>query len=111
MLILYINDGTYNLKSTPNDRIFSETFHGSLYLLSQFLPEICWDKIAAEIIFVICFDIWTGARTLAFTCNKLTHYLLNNGDFRTFILSVGCNTENLLKVTLKFTLAKEVAVV
>ena len=38
---LYISGGTYSLKSTPNDRFFVKTFHGSFNLLSEFLPEIC----------------------------------------------------------------------
>ena len=62
VLILYISGGTYSLKSTPNDR---ETFHGN-FIYSQFLPEICWEEIAAEKLFVFCFDVWPGARTLAF---------------------------------------------
>ena len=48
VLILYVSGGTYGLKSTPNDRIFWETFHGSFNLLSEFLPEICWEEIAKE---------------------------------------------------------------
>ena len=43
-----------------------ETFHGSFNLLSEFLPEICWEKFAEEILFVFWFDVWLGARTLAF---------------------------------------------
>ena len=30
-VILYISGGTYSLSSTPNDRFFWETFHGSSY--------------------------------------------------------------------------------
>ena len=47
-------------------QIFLETFHGNFYLLSKFLPEICWEKIAEEILFVFRFDVWLGTRTLGF---------------------------------------------
>ena len=47
-------------------QIFWETYHGKFYLLSEFLPEICWEEIAEEILFVFCFDVWPGVRTLAF---------------------------------------------
>ena len=47
-------------------QIFWETFHGNFYLLSEFFPEICWEEIAEEILFVFRFDVWPGTRTLAF---------------------------------------------
>ena len=31
--------------------------------------------------FVFRFNIWPGTRTLAFSSNKPTHYLLDHGDF------------------------------
>ena len=52
-------------------------------LLSEFLPEICWEEITGEILFVFCFDVWPGTRTLDEKSNKTTHYLLNQGDFKT----------------------------
>ena len=45
ILILCTSGGTYSLKSTPNDRFFLWIFHGNFYLLSEFLPENCWEKI------------------------------------------------------------------
>ena len=66
VLILYINGETYCLKSTPNDKFFEQPFHGNFYFLSEFLPEICWEEIAEEILFVFCFDVWPRAQTLAF---------------------------------------------
>ena len=66
VLILYISGGTYSLKSTPNDRFFEKLFHGNFIYFSDILPEICWEEIAEEILFVFCFDAWSGARTLAF---------------------------------------------
>ena len=45
---------------------FWETFHGSFITYSlEFLPEICWEEITEEILFVFCFDVWPRARTLA----------------------------------------------
>ena len=58
-------------------QIFCETFHGSFNLLSEFLPEICWEEIAKKILFVFYFDVCLGSPTLA-----PTHYLLNYGDFK-----------------------------
>ena len=43
-----------------------ETFSWQFYLLSEFLPEICWEEIAEEILFVFRLDVWPGTRTLAF---------------------------------------------
>ena len=33
-------------------QLFWETFHGNFDLLSEFLPQICWEEIAEEILFV-----------------------------------------------------------
>ena len=41
------------------------SFHGNFNLLSEFLPEICWEEIGEEILFVFCFDVWPGIRTRA----------------------------------------------
>ena len=49
VLILYISGGTYSLKSTSNNTFFEKPFHGSFNLLSEFLPEICWEEIAKEL--------------------------------------------------------------
>ena len=40
---------------------FGETFHCKLYLLTEFLPEICWELDAEEIFFRISYfveDVW-----------------------------------------------------
>ena len=63
---LYISGGAYSLKSTPNDRFFEKLFLAILFWHSEFLPEICSEEIAEEILFVFCFDVWPGTRTLAF---------------------------------------------
>ena len=57
---------TYSLKSTPNDRFFWETFHDNFINFSEFLPEICWEEIAEEILLVFRLDVGPGTRTLAF---------------------------------------------
>ena len=45
---------------------FLRNFSWQFYLFSEFLPEIAWEEIAKEMLFVFCFDVWPGARTLAF---------------------------------------------
>ena len=45
-------------------QILWETFHGSFYLLSDFLLEICWEENAEEIIFVFYFGVWPKARSM-----------------------------------------------
>ena len=69
------------LKVDSERQIFWETFSWQVYLLSEFLPEICWEEVAEEIFFVVCFDDWPGIRSLAFASNKPTHYILDHGDF------------------------------
>ena len=54
-------------------QIFSGSFHGNfIYLLSVFLPEFCWEQNRQRNTFCIFF--WCPS-------NKLTHYLLDYGDF------------------------------
>ena len=57
VLILYISGGTLQFKIDSEWQIFWEILHGSFNLLSEFLPEICWEEIAEKILFVICFDV------------------------------------------------------
>ena len=57
VLILNISGGIYSLKATPNDRFFEKLFMAILFLLSDFLPEICWEEIAEEILFVFRFEV------------------------------------------------------
>ena len=61
-------------------QIFQKPFM-VVFLLSEFLPEICWEEIAKKILFVICFDSVAWATNPGFTSNKPTHYLLNCGKF------------------------------
>ena len=60
------------LKSTPNDRFFEKLFMAILFLLTEFLPEICWEEIAEEILFVFYFDVRPGA--LRLTSQHTTYY-------------------------------------
>ena len=53
----------------------------AVYLLSEFLPEICWAEIAEEIVFIFHCGDWSGIRTQSFASNKPTHYILDHGDF------------------------------
>ena len=69
VLILYINGGTYSLKSTPNYMIFFEAIDGNL----EFLPYICWEEI------VLFWCLAWGSNPG--TSNEPTHYLLDYGDF------------------------------
>ena len=57
VLILYISGGALQFKVDSERQIFWETFHGNFNLLSEILPEICWEEIAEEILFVFCFDV------------------------------------------------------
>ena len=41
---------TYSLKSTPNYKFFEKLFIAIFHLLSEFLPEICWEDIAEGIL-------------------------------------------------------------
>ena len=47
----------YSSKSTPNDWLFEKLFMAIFYLFPEFLPEICWEEIAEEILFVFCLNV------------------------------------------------------
>ena len=44
-VILYLSGGTYSLKSIS----FDEKLSWQFYLLSDFLPEICWEELVGDI--------------------------------------------------------------
>ena len=46
-------------------QIFWRNFPLQFYLLSEFLPAICWDEIAEKMIFLFLFEMWPRAWTLA----------------------------------------------
>ena len=58
-----------HFKVDSEQQIYWETLQ--FYLLSEFLPKICWQEITEQILFVFCFDVWSGARTLAFRLQPL----------------------------------------
>ena len=102
VLILYISGGTYKFKVDSERQ--KETFHGSFILLSEFLPEICWEEIGEEIFFVFCFDVWPEVRTLAFrlinqhTTTRLRQLLLKDNRFFK-MLELRYKLESLAKLT------------
>ena len=51
-----------------------------IFLLSEFLPEICWDEVTEEIFSYFRFWCLTWALNRSLMSNKPTHYLLNYGD-------------------------------
>ena len=93
-----------DLQFTVNSerQIFCETFHGNFiysqsfcqkpaerkppkkyfswqfYLLSEFLPKICWENVAEEIFSFLC---PTWGLNPGFKSNNPTYYLLDYGDF------------------------------
>ena len=52
------------------------------YLLSKFLPEICWEGIAEKILFVYLFLCLAWGSNPGFTSYKPTHCLLDYGILR-----------------------------
>ena len=60
-LILCVSRGILSLKLLAYNQ-FLKNFSWQFYLLSKFLPKICW---ADEILYVFCFDFWPGARSPA----------------------------------------------
>ena len=47
-LILYKSAGTYSLKSTSNEKFLRGFYMAIIFLLSDFLSEICWEEVAEE---------------------------------------------------------------
>ena len=80
-------------------QIFWETFRGNFILLSEFMPKICWEEIAEELLFVFCFDIWPGSNP-GFSSNKSTYYLLYHGDF-TYITYINGHNTRFVRITTK----------
>ena len=58
----------------PYDRFFEKW---QVYLLSEFLSEICWEEIVEKIIFVIS--------NPGFQSNKPAHFLRDYGDFTVIV--------------------------
>ena len=64
-LILYVSGGTLQFNVASERQIFEKVLHGGFILLAEFLPEICWVEVVAEIFSCCCFDTWSGIRTQA----------------------------------------------
>ena len=59
VLILYISVRDLQFKVDSERQIFFIIYSW------EFLPEICWEEMADELLFVFCFDVWPRARILA----------------------------------------------
>ena len=66
VLTLYINVGTYNLKSTLNDGLFEKIFMAISFTLRVFAGNLLRGN---------------RRRNPGYSSNKPTHYLLDHGDF------------------------------
>ena len=73
VLILYINGGTYGLKSTPNDKFFEKLFMAIFIYSQSFCQKSAERKSPKKYL------AWES--NLGFSSNKPTHYLLDYGDF------------------------------
>ena len=80
VLILYINGGTYSLKSLPNDRSFKKLFMAILFTLRVFARNLLRGNRRRNK-FRILFRCLAWGSTPGFLSNKPTHYLQNHGDF------------------------------
>ena len=61
-----MSSGTYSLKSIPNNRFFEKHSMAILFTLGKFLPEICREEIAEEILFVFFFLLSDLGSVLAY---------------------------------------------
>ena len=79
-LILYVSGGTFSIKSIPNARLLRNFSWQAI--LSEFLPEICWEIMAEEIYFFHTSSwclIWDT--NPSFKSNNEKQYLLEYDDF------------------------------
>ena len=74
------------LRTTDFLRDFSWEFH----LLSEFLPDICWEEIRQKNIFRTLFRYLGWGWNPGFTSNKPTHYLLDYGINLLIYISFSC---------------------
>ena len=91
VLILYMSGGTYSLKSTPNDRIFWETFHGN-FIYSQSFARNLLRGVTEEIFFFI-FSF--GCLTWGFAPGDLQHMQCINSAIDNYFRSVNRNWQML----------------
>ena len=79
-LIRYTNEnGTFSLKSPTNDRILRNV-SWQIYLLSDFLLEIWWERKSYNFIFSFWWLTWSLNSGL--TSKEETYYLLDYGNFQ-----------------------------
>ena len=76
-LILYVSGGTFNLTSTPNNKLFEELLHGSFICSQSSCQKSDERKCRTNVFF---FFIFRFDANPGFTSNKSTHYLLDYGD-------------------------------
>ena len=79
-----LRSGTYSLTSAANDRFFEKLLLGRIYLLSEFLQEVCWEEIYDEIfLFFSYFASWclSWHTNPGFKSNLPTHYILDYGVY------------------------------
>ena len=69
VLILYINGGTYSLKSIPNDRFFGKLSIAILFTLRVLAKNLLRGNHLKKL-FVFCFDVWLGSSNPGFTSTK-----------------------------------------
>ena len=92
---VYVNfihewQGIYSLKTSLNDRFLDELLICNfIYLLLAFVPEICWDEVAKEILFYVEY-IWPGVWTVVSISQHPAQYLDLISEF--LYVTVGCFT-------------------
>ena len=78
-LILYMNDGTYSLKSTLKDKIFEMLFMTILFTPRDFARNLLRESSRRSIL--LYFALLEDIPDLGFEpSNKPTHYLLHHRD-------------------------------
>ena len=84
VLILYMSDRIYNLKSIPNDRFFLRNFSWQFCLFTRrvFARNLLRWSCQRNIFFFI-FSFWclTWGLNRGLISNKLTHYILDCGNY------------------------------
>ena len=68
---VYIHTSYIIVHYTPLVKIIDLVSHTThvvcvsfMHLLSEFLPEICWEEIVEKTLLVFCFDVWSEVRIL-----------------------------------------------
>ena len=74
VLSLLICGGTYNLKSTPSDRIFEKLFIAATSFTFRVFVRNLLRGNHRRNTFLFCFDVWPGAQTLTLRLSQHTDY-------------------------------------